>query len=90
MWSAIGLKLNSILQEYAVAYAQILQNQNSIKHIAYIDGFAGAGAHISKRSGELIAGSPARALSIQPRFSYYLESKDDLLHTDELGAILKS
>jgi len=67
-WTEIKLQ---ILQEYAVAYAQILQNQRAIKHVAYIDGFAGAGDHISKRSGKLIAGSPARALSIQPPFSHY-------------------
>jgi len=67
-WTEIKLQ---ILQDYAKAYARVLQNQRSIKHVAYIDGFAGAGAHISKQSGELIAGSPARALSIQPRFSHY-------------------
>ncbi len=67
-WTEIKLQ---ILQEYAKAYAQVLQNQRSIKHVAYIDGFAGAGAHVSKRSGELIAGSPTRALSIQPSFSHY-------------------
>ena len=67
-WTEIKLQ---ILQEYADAYAHILKNQRFIKHVAYIDGFAGAGAHISKQSGKLIAGSPARALSIQPRFSHY-------------------
>ncbi|HLX96421.1 MAG TPA: three-Cys-motif partner protein TcmP [Verrucomicrobiae bacterium] len=67
-WTEIKLQ---ILQDYAKAYAQVLQNQHSIKHVAYIDGFAGAGEHISRESGELIAGSPARALSIQPRFSHY-------------------
>jgi three-Cys-motif partner protein len=67
-WTEIKLQ---ILQEYANAYAQILKNQRFIKHVAYIDGFAGAGEHISKQSGELIAGSPARALAIQPRFSHY-------------------
>ena len=67
-WTEIKLQ---ILQEYANAYAQILKNQHSIKHVAYIDGFAGAGTHISKESGEEIEGSPARALSIQPPFSHY-------------------
>jgi three-Cys-motif partner protein len=59
------------LQEYAKAYAQVLGNQRFIKHVSYIDGFAGAGTHISKESGELIAGSPARVLSIEPQFSHY-------------------
>jgi three-Cys-motif partner protein len=67
-WTEIKLQ---ILQEYANAYAQILSQQKYIKHVAYIDGFAGAGAHISKTSGEIIEGSPARVLSIQPRFSHY-------------------
>ena len=49
----------------------MLKKQRAIKHVAYIDGFAGAGTHISKESGDLIPGSPARALSIQPRFSHY-------------------
>jgi three-Cys-motif partner protein len=67
-WTEIKLQ---ILQEYANAYAQILKKQRFIKHVAYIDGFAGAGAHISKESGKQIAGSPARALSIEPRFTHY-------------------
>jgi three-Cys-motif partner protein len=67
-WTEIKLQ---ILQEYAKAYAQVLANQKFIKHVAYIDGFAGAGAHISKESGEVIEGSPARALAIQPRFTHY-------------------
>ena len=67
-WTEMKLQ---ILQEYANAYAQILKKQPFIKHVAYIDGFAGAGAHISKRSGQVIEGSPARALAIQPPFSHY-------------------
>ena len=67
-WTEIKLQ---ILQEYANAYAQILKNQRFIKRVDYIDGFAGAGEHISKESGEIIAGSPARALAIEPKFSHY-------------------
>lgn len=67
-WTEIKLQ---ILQDYANAYAQILRGQPTIKHFAYIDGFAGAGAHISRESGQKIEGSPARILSIQPRFSHY-------------------
>jgi len=67
-WTEIKLL---ILKEYASAYANVLKNQRHIKHVAYIDAFAGAGAHISKTSGEQIAGSPTQALSIQPRFSHY-------------------
>jgi len=67
-WTEIKLL---ILKEYAKAYAQVLKNQKHIKHVAYIDAFAGAGAHISKTSGEQIDGSPATVLSIQPGFSHY-------------------
>ena len=67
-WTEIKLH---ILQEYADAYAKILQKQSLIRHVAYIDAFAGAGAHISKTSAEQIHGSPELALSIQPPFSHY-------------------
>ena len=36
-----------------------------------MDGFAGAGLHISKSTGKEIDGSPAIALNIQPPFSHY-------------------
>jgi three-Cys-motif partner protein len=75
-WTEIKLQ---IIQEYAKAYAQVLANQKYIKHTSYIDGFAGAGAHISKESGEIIKGSPARVLDIEPPFSHYhlVEMRDD-------------
>lgn len=58
-WSEV--KLN-IIREYSAAYAKILAGQSDIKHFTYIDGFAGAGHHISKTSGSIIEGSPAIAL----------------------------
>lgn len=67
-WTEVKLQ---ILQEYANAYAQILNSQPYIKHVAYIDGFAGAGQHISKETGQKIEGSPARVLAIQPSFTHY-------------------
>jgi len=67
-WTEIKLL---IVKEYANAYAKVLKNQPRIKHVAYIDAFAGAGAHISKTSGEQIDGSPALVLSIRPPFSHY-------------------
>ena len=75
-WTEMKLQ---ILQEYATAYAQVLKSNAYIKHVAYIDGFAGAGAHISKESGAVIEGSPTRALSIQPRFTHYhfVEMRED-------------
>lgn len=67
-WTEV--KLN-ILEDYSKAYAQILNKQQRIRHFAYIDGFAGAGTHISKSTGEQIEGSPSVALGIEPAFSHY-------------------
>src|ERR1035441_2440296 len=62
-WSELKL---DILKKYAGAYCTILKARNL--HPIYIDGFAGAGTHIRKRTGELIKGSPLNALEIQPPF----------------------
>jgi three-Cys-motif partner protein len=53
-WTELKLQ---ILEDYAKEYLRILRNQQFIKEVAYIDGFAGAGSHISKATGEIIAGS---------------------------------
>jgi three-Cys-motif partner protein len=66
-WSEFKL---SILEEYARPYNQILRSKKLIT--VYIDAFAGAGQHIAKGSGEIIKGSPMRALMVQPPF--------DMLH----------
>lgn len=55
-WSEIKL---DIVEKYGAAYAKI------------IDGFSGAGRHISRQTGEQIEGSPARALRISPPFDRY-------------------
>jgi len=60
LWTEIKLR---IIQDYSAAYSRILKKHTIIKHFAYIDGFAGAGQHMSKTTGDLIAGSPAIALS---------------------------
>ena len=44
-WTEIKLQ---ILRDYSAAYSTILRRQSAIRHYAYIDGFAGAGSHISK------------------------------------------
>jgi three-Cys-motif partner protein len=77
-WTKI--KLN-ILEEYAKAYARILSNQGVIKRYDYIDAFAGAGAVVSKATGEVLPGSSALALEIKPRFSHY-----HLIEMDKLRA----
>lgn len=64
-WSEVKLE---IVKKYASAYSTILANQQHIKKYLYIDAFAGAGTHISKRTGEFVPGSPMNALLIEPPF----------------------
>jgi three-Cys-motif partner protein len=68
-WSEIKL---DIIKEYAAAYSKILSapRQAALYHV-YIDAFAGAGIHISKGTGEQVAGSPLNALEVQPPFREY-------------------
>jgi len=68
-WSEIKLE---IIRDYAAAYSRILSAQSapSLHHI-YIDAFAGAGVHLSKASGGIIAGSPTNALFVMPPFREY-------------------
>lgn len=66
IWTEIKLQ---ILRDYSAAYATVMRKQSAIKHYAYIDGFAGAGTHISRTAGEEIEGSPVIALKQQ--FSHY-------------------
>jgi three-Cys-motif partner protein len=65
-WSEIKLE---IVRDYASAYSRIL-NSKKLPHI-YVDAFAGAGLHISKATGEFVAGSPLNALNVQPPFREY-------------------
>ena len=67
-WSEIKL---DIIRKYADAYSKIMNKQSYIKNYHYIDGFAGAGIHISKITNEFIPGSPANALNVDPPFSHY-------------------
>jgi three-Cys-motif partner protein len=65
-WSEVKLE---IVRDYASAYSRIL-NSNKLPHV-YIDAFAGAGQHISRSSGDFVAGSPLNALNVQPPFREY-------------------
>ena len=65
-WSELKLE---IVRKYASAYSTILASQKFSKAHIYIDAFAGAGAHVSRTTGETIAGSPTNAMAIQPPFS---------------------
>lgn len=65
-WSEIKLE---ILDKYARAYSTIL-SKNHLRYI-YIDGFAGAGRHISRATRQIVEGSPQIALNITPPFNEY-------------------
>jgi three-Cys-motif partner protein len=65
-WSELKLE---VLSKYASAYTAILRGNRL--HPIYIDGFAGAGQHISKRTKELIPGSPLNALNVEPPFDEF-------------------
>ncbi|MEW6667762.1 MAG: three-Cys-motif partner protein TcmP [Thermodesulfobacteriota bacterium] len=64
-WSEVKL---DIVKEYAAAYSRIINARLEIRRHAYIDAFAGAGVHLSKRKGEFIPGSPLNALYVTPPF----------------------
>jgi three-Cys-motif partner protein len=66
-WSEIKL---TIVRDYAATYSKILSAQAGLEHI-YIDAFAGGGQHISRTTGEFIAGSPVKALWVTPPFVEY-------------------
>ena len=67
-WSEIKLE---IIKKYAGAYTSIMKNQAWCKGYVYIDAFAGAGKHISRKTGEMVSGSPLNALEISPSFTEY-------------------
>ncbi|HNX49615.1 MAG TPA: three-Cys-motif partner protein TcmP [Thermoanaerobaculaceae bacterium] len=68
-WSELKLE---IIKKYAQAYSTILaaQQRPRLKHV-YIDGFSGAGEHVSKGTGEMVPGSPLNALHVVPPFVEY-------------------
>ncbi len=68
-WSEVKL---AILREYATAYSTILSAQRDPRlHHVYIDGFAGAGIHISKTTEQPVLGSPLIALEVRPQFEEF-------------------
>jgi len=67
-WSEVKL---DIIKEYAEAYSVIMNAQRNIQQYLYIDGFAGAGVHISKRTKEYLPGSPLNALNVEPPFKEF-------------------
>ena len=65
-WSEIKLE---IIEKYGAAYTKAFSNTSLKKY--YIDGFSGAGIHISKETKQEVKGSPTRALEIIPPFDAY-------------------
>ncbi len=76
-WSEIKL---DIVREYASAYTTIMSGLKKIRlTYIYIDAFAGAGHHISRRTGEFVQGSPLNALNIEKPFhEYHFVDLDDM------------
>jgi three-Cys-motif partner protein len=67
-WSEVKL---DIVKDYATAYTTVVSKQSIIRGHTYIDGFAGAGQHISKSTREMVAGSPLNALLVKPPFKEF-------------------
>jgi three-Cys-motif partner protein len=82
-WSEIKL---AILREYAAAYARVLKGKLKFD---YVDGFAGAGEHLSKTTGEHVPGSPLLALNVQPRFHAYHFVDSDARKVENLRCLVE-
>lgn len=66
-WSELK---HEIIEKYANAYTTILKSQPYLS-FGYIDGFSGAGIHISEETGAFVEGSPLRALNVPYKFNEY-------------------
>ena len=82
VWSELKLE---IIRQYAQAYSTIMA-KHPLEHI-YIDGFAGAGLHVSKTTGKQVEGSPAIALAVKPPFKEYHFIDLDGQRADQLRAL---
>ncbi|MBW1741630.1 MAG: three-Cys-motif partner protein TcmP [Deltaproteobacteria bacterium] len=86
IWSEIKL---DIIREYANAFTTIMRKQAWCQGYAYIDAFAGAGVHISRRTGEFIMGSPLNALEIKNPFTEYHYIDIDKEKTEALDMLTR-
>jgi three-Cys-motif partner protein len=68
-WSELKLE---IVEKYGAAYTTAFSGERG-KGLQkyYIDGFSGAGVHVSRETGREIEGSPARALRVRPQFDHF-------------------
>jgi len=83
-WSELKLE---IVRDYAKAYTTALSKQGWCKSKVYVDAFAGAGTHVSRRSGESVQGSPLNALSVTPAFDHFFFVDLDSAKVDELRRV---
>src|SRR5258708_33316260 len=60
-WSELKLE---IIEKYGAAYTTAFVGRGRALKKYYIDGFSGAGMHLSRRTGQPVDGSPARALKV--------------------------
>jgi three-Cys-motif partner protein len=74
-WSELKLE---IVEKYGAAYTKAFANARNLKKF-YIDGFSGAGVHLSRTTKTRIEGSPARALKVTPPFDgfYFIDLNAD-------------
>jgi three-Cys-motif partner protein len=91
IWSEVKL---DIIKEYAAAYTRIMRAQQRDRipslHWIYVDAYAGPGYHLSKTSGELIAGSPLVALNTSPPFDEYHFIDADSARADHLRDLVRN
>jgi three-Cys-motif partner protein len=64
-WSHVK---HEIIDKYAKAYTTVLARQPLIKHVVYVDAFAGAGVAEDRETGQLRLGSALLALNTEPPF----------------------
>jgi three-Cys-motif partner protein len=81
-WSELKLE---IVEKYGSAYTNAFRTSTNLKKY-YIDGFSGAGVHVSKGTGSQVEGSPTRALKVSPPFDGYYFIDLDEEKTDYLRA----
>jgi three-Cys-motif partner protein len=67
-WSELKLE---IIEKYGAAYTTAFVSRGRALKKYYIDGFSGAGMHLSRRTGQPVDGSPARALKVCPPFDHF-------------------
>lgn len=75
-WSEIKLE---IIEKYGPAYTKAFLGKGRNLKKYYVDGFSGAGVHLSKVTKAQIEGSPARALKVTPPFDgfYFVDMEKD-------------